>query len=203
MLQPGRYRQYRQSRHFQCPRDERLGLVCGLHCMEHLLHPCPSPPTTWCLENAPREERPTTITTVPLKNAHRADSFVLNTQVSPNEIKDVISSYSDSGDPKKIQMQGFHIGGAKYMTIRTDERSVYGKKVMKCLFHLLRLSNPASKRDVLITLVTGKRRCHLRQDHTGDSHRPLPGERPAWDCHNGCGEAGGLFGRCWLLEKRD
>lgn len=46
----------------------------------------------------------------------------------------MIASYKDSGDVKIIQSNGFHINGVKYMTIKADEKSVYGKKV---LIHLV------------------------------------------------------------------
>ncbi|KAL6718328.1 profilin, required for normal timing of actin polymerization in response to thermal stress [Lecanora helva] len=49
--------------------------------------------------------------------------------VAPAEIKEVIASYSDTADIKKIQSGGFRIAGEKYMTIKADEKSVYGKKV--------------------------------------------------------------------------
>ncbi|CAF9919582.1 MAG: profilin, required for normal timing of actin polymerization in response to thermal stress [Alectoria fallacina] len=49
--------------------------------------------------------------------------------VSPAEIKEVIDSYSDTSDVKKIQSGGFRVAGEKYMTIKADEKSVYGKKV--------------------------------------------------------------------------
>ena len=54
-------------------------------------------------------------------------------KVSPSEIKDVIASYSDTSDVKKIQSGGFRIAGEKYMTIKADEKSVYGKKVHETL----------------------------------------------------------------------
>lgn len=50
-------------------------------------------------------------------------------QVSPTEIKNIITSYTDTSDVKKIQSEGFRVAGEKYMTIRADEKSVYGKKV--------------------------------------------------------------------------
>ena len=52
-------------------------------------------------------------------------------QVKPEEIKEVVSSYKDSGDVKKIQSNGFHVAGKKYMTIKADEKSVYGKQVCR------------------------------------------------------------------------
>ncbi|MCJ1449876.1 profilin, required for normal timing of actin polymerization in response to thermal stress [Mycoblastus sanguinarius] len=48
--------------------------------------------------------------------------------ISPAEIKEIISSYSDSSEVKKIQSGGFKIAGEKYMTIKADDKSVYGKK---------------------------------------------------------------------------
>lgn len=48
--------------------------------------------------------------------------------VSPAEIKEIIASYSDTSDVKKIQSGGFRVAGEKYMTIKADEKSVYGKK---------------------------------------------------------------------------
>ena len=54
-------------------------------------------------------------------------------KVKPEEIKAVVASYSDTGDIKKIQSNGFHVAGMKYMTIKTDERSVYGMKVQRRL----------------------------------------------------------------------
>lgn len=50
-------------------------------------------------------------------------------QVSPTEIKEIIASYTDTSDVKKIQSGGFRVAGEKYMTIKADEKSVYGKKV--------------------------------------------------------------------------
>ncbi|MCJ1225272.1 profilin, required for normal timing of actin polymerization in response to thermal stress [Toensbergia leucococca] len=48
--------------------------------------------------------------------------------VAPAEIKDVVNSYTDKGDPKKVQSSGFHIAGERYVTIKADDRSLYGKK---------------------------------------------------------------------------
>jgi len=50
-------------------------------------------------------------------------------QVSPTEIKEIIASYTDTSAVKNIQSGGFRIAGEKYMTIKADEKSVYGKKV--------------------------------------------------------------------------
>ena len=97
-------------------------------------------------------------------------------------------------------MQGFHVGGSKYMTIRTDDRSVYGKKVRP--FSPFPIHNPpplpnptfwenekseASVRLAgLLILGTGQRRRHLRENKTSDPHRPLPRARATGDRDNGC-----------------
>lgn len=44
-------------------------------------------------------------------------------------MKDVVAAYKDNKDVKSIQGTGFHIGGVKYITLRADDRSLYGKKV--------------------------------------------------------------------------
>ena len=51
-------------------------------------------------------------------------------QVAPHEIKDVIAAYADTGDVKKVQASGFHIAGERYVCIKADGRSLYGKKVL-------------------------------------------------------------------------
>ena len=51
-------------------------------------------------------------------------------QVAPTEMKDVVSAYTDSKDVKSVQSNGFHIAGNRYVTIKADDRSLYGKKVI-------------------------------------------------------------------------
>lgn len=53
--------------------------------------------------------------------------------VSPAEMKEVVNSYSDKGDIKKVTANGIHIAGEKYVTLKADDRSLYGKKVCKVL----------------------------------------------------------------------
>ncbi|KAI4212751.1 MAG: hypothetical protein LQ351_004644 [Letrouitia transgressa] len=48
--------------------------------------------------------------------------------VAPAEIKEVIESYADKSDVKKVQSQGFHIAGEKYVALKADDKSLYGKK---------------------------------------------------------------------------
>lgn len=79
-------------------------------------------------------------------------------QVTPEEIKQVIASYSDTGETKSIQMKGFHIGGLKYMTVKTDDRSVYGRKARSLAPNFL----PA-----VAKTRAGKGGRHVCQDATG------------------------------------
>ncbi|KAL8828649.1 MAG: hypothetical protein Q9191_002464 [Dirinaria sp. TL-2023a] len=50
-------------------------------------------------------------------------------EVAPAEIKEVVASYTDKGEVKKVQSDGFHVSGNRYVTIKADDRSLYGKKV--------------------------------------------------------------------------
>jgi len=45
----------------------------------------------------------------------------------PEEIQSVIASFAEQ-EPKKIWGTGFKIEGEKYVTIKAEDRSVYGKK---------------------------------------------------------------------------
>ncbi|KAI9890124.1 MAG: profilin, required for normal timing of actin polymerization in response to thermal stress [Vezdaea aestivalis] len=48
--------------------------------------------------------------------------------ITPSELQTVIASFTDDSPIKKIQGEGFHIDGEKLMTLKADDRSVYGKK---------------------------------------------------------------------------
>ncbi|KAL8729962.1 MAG: hypothetical protein Q9166_004407 [cf. Caloplaca sp. 2 TL-2023] len=48
--------------------------------------------------------------------------------VAPAEIKVVVNSFADNSDVKKVQSEGFHIAAEKFFTLKSDERSLYGKK---------------------------------------------------------------------------
>lgn len=61
-------------------------------------------------------------------------------QVAPEEIKEVVASYADNGEPKKVQSSGFYVAGHRYVTIKADYRSLYGKKVI-AMFALLNVFN--------------------------------------------------------------
>ena len=86
--------------------------------------------------------------------------------MKPEEIKEVVGAYKDTGDVKKVQSTGLHVAGDRYVVIRADDRSLYGKKV-----HQSRAS--------LATTATSNRplgpgRHYHRQDHTGHPRDPLP-----------------------------
>ncbi|ORY99218.1 profilin [Syncephalastrum racemosum] len=45
--------------------------------------------------------------------------------VQPNEAAELVEGFKDS---EKIRATGIHLEGAKYLTLRADERSIYAKK---------------------------------------------------------------------------
>lgn len=49
--------------------------------------------------------------------------------VSPTEMQEVVAAYKDSGDVKQVQSTGLHIAGERFIVIKADDRSIYGKKV--------------------------------------------------------------------------
>jgi len=51
-----------------------------------------------------------------------------NFKVSPQEMQEVVGAYKDSSQPKKVQSTGLHIAGEKYIVIKADDVSLYGKK---------------------------------------------------------------------------
>jgi len=48
--------------------------------------------------------------------------------VSPDEIKEIVGAYKDKADVKQVQSSGLHIAGEKFVVLRADDRSIYGKK---------------------------------------------------------------------------
>ncbi|SLM38602.1 profilin [Lasallia pustulata] len=48
--------------------------------------------------------------------------------LGPAELREVVDSYKDKGDVKKVQSSGLHIAGERYVVIKADDRSLYGKK---------------------------------------------------------------------------
>jgi len=51
--------------------------------------------------------------------------------VSPNEMREVVNAFKDKGDAngvKSVQSTGLHVAGEKFIVLKADERSLYGKK---------------------------------------------------------------------------
>jgi len=47
-------------------------------------------------------------------------------------MKEIVTAYKDKGDKngvKQVQSTGLHVGGERYIVLKADERSLYGKKV--------------------------------------------------------------------------
>ena len=47
-------------------------------------------------------------------------------------MKEIVNAYNDKGDDtgvKQIQSNGVHVGGERFVVLKADERSIYGKKV--------------------------------------------------------------------------
>lgn len=49
--------------------------------------------------------------------------------MQPSEVQEIISGYAN---PENATAHGVHVAGEKYFVIKADERSIYGKKVIKC-----------------------------------------------------------------------
>jgi len=52
-----------------------------------------------------------------------------NFKVTPQEMQEVVGAYKDTSTPKAVQSTGLHIAGQKYIVIKADDTSLYGKKV--------------------------------------------------------------------------
>lgn len=48
-------------------------------------------------------------------------------ELNPDELKEIVGAYADTSDVKKIQSTGLHVAGQRYVVIKADERSLYGK----------------------------------------------------------------------------
>jgi len=48
--------------------------------------------------------------------------------VSAAEMQTVVTAYKDTADVKKVQSEGLHIAGERFVVIKADDRSIYGKK---------------------------------------------------------------------------
>ncbi|KAK7554766.1 profilin-domain-containing protein [Phyllosticta citricarpa] len=51
--------------------------------------------------------------------------------VAPNEMAEIVNAYKDKGDAngiKQVQSTGLHVAGERFVVLKADERSLYGKK---------------------------------------------------------------------------
>jgi len=48
-------------------------------------------------------------------------------------MQEVVTAYKDKGTDgvKQVQSTGLHIGGERFVVLKADDRSVYGKKVCR------------------------------------------------------------------------
>ncbi|KAI9803111.1 MAG: profilin, required for normal timing of actin polymerization in response to thermal stress [Piccolia ochrophora] len=56
---------------------------------------------------------------------------MVSSKVAPTEIKEVITAFQDKGDSngvKAVQSNGLHVAGERFVVIKADERSLYGRK---------------------------------------------------------------------------
>lgn len=47
-------------------------------------------------------------------------------------MQEIVAAYKDKGDKqgvKQVQSSGLHVGGERFIVLKADERSLYGKKV--------------------------------------------------------------------------
>ncbi|KAK3679136.1 profilin, required for normal timing of actin polymerization in response to thermal stress [Recurvomyces mirabilis] len=53
-----------------------------------------------------------------------------NFKVSPKEMEEVVAAYKDPGKDgvKSVQSSGLHIAGERFVVLKADDRSIYGKK---------------------------------------------------------------------------
>ena len=49
--------------------------------------------------------------------------------MAPGEIKEIIAAYNDKAEVKAVQSNGLHVGGERFVVLKADERSLYGRKV--------------------------------------------------------------------------
>lgn len=51
--------------------------------------------------------------------------------VSPQEMQEVVAAYKDKGADgvKAVQSNGLRIAGERFVVLKADDRSIYGKKV--------------------------------------------------------------------------
>jgi len=99
------------------------------------------------------------------------------TQILPAEMKDVVAGFTDKGRDK-LQANGLYIAKEKFLVVKADDRSIYGKKVL-CYLPSISLSTNVSSLKHLATIQltaairnTGQRGRHNRQDEPSPPDRP-------------------------------
>jgi profilin len=53
---------------------------------------------------------------------------------------EVVSAFKDTSDVKKVQSTGLHVAGEKFIVLKADDRSLYGKKVRLHMQSYFRIS---------------------------------------------------------------
>ena len=114
----------------------------------------------------------------------------------------MVASYKDTAEAKKVderthvkkvQSEGFHIGASRYVTIKADDRSLYGKKV--CSEPERHVSTA-----LLIAVLAGERRSSYRQDNASHPGCTLSRNCSAWRGGQHGGTTWRLLDQRWLLE---
>lgn len=122
-------------------------------------------------------------------------------------MKEIVTAYKDKGDAngvKKVQSAGLHVGGERFVVLKADERSLYGKKVRPPT----RLTSAALQKATTQRIHTdgqfntGQRRhCHC-QDDTGDPRHALPRDCATRLCCQHRRAARRLPGQRGILDDR-
>jgi hypothetical protein len=62
-----------------------------------------------------------------------------NFTVKPEEMKEIVAAYKDPGKDgvKQVQSSGLHVAGERFVVLKADDRSIYGKKVSEQAFPFL------------------------------------------------------------------
>jgi len=48
--------------------------------------------------------------------------------ISPKECQEIVAAYADKATPKQVQTSGLHVAGDRFVVLKADDRSIYGKK---------------------------------------------------------------------------
>lgn len=116
----------------------------------------------------------------------------------------IVTAYKDPDVPKKIQSTGLHIAGEKYIVLKADDTSLYGKKVSKIPSYERRLSlygAEISRANTRFRANIGQGRRYYRQDKTSAPHHALSRDRSGWRGSQHGGEAWDLSVQRGLLRN--